>query len=540
MRRPLLVLFARVASIVAGVNGTTGASAAGAGAAGRAGYWMLGSDGAVFAFGGAQYLGDQTAGQGSVDLEPSPSGDGDWILSKDGAIDAFGDARGRISIDRDLKLQRGEEATSISVTPSGDGLWVFTSTGRVVAYGDAGQFGDMSGTALNGPVLDSIATPSGRGYYIVASDGGIFAFDAPFRGSMGGSRLNKPVVGMVRYGDGYLMVGADGGMFNFSSLPFSGSLGDRTPASPIVAVAAFEPVDLSTNPPVSNSSNEDGQATTTTSTTTTSSTMTTTTTTTTAPSSPGGDPSEVVTGEPPTHVLPCNDGSGQDARVWYYGPEHEETTWAAQNPCRDQWIVMDFPGASASDPYGSGLSVAPGTAFHDPVGGRFQADEEGWEQIELSPRPFDGTRGCPVGYGLWEYLNDGQFHFIVSCPDADELGWYDDEDGEPYTGPTCFGLEPDIFAYDTGETFAAPGGTGPWVIMGGAGDDTFRQDWYSHSQPVYFCGGGGNDTVEGYVTAFDGGDGTDTARVFNCTLNGAAPQVTNVEDLTWLPCRDPS
>ena len=33
---------------------------------------------------------------------------------------------------------------------------------------------------------------------------------------MGGTRLNKPVVGMVRYGNGYLMVGSDGGIFDFS------------------------------------------------------------------------------------------------------------------------------------------------------------------------------------------------------------------------------------------------------------------------------------------------------------------------------------
>jgi hypothetical protein len=44
---------------------------------------------------------------------------------------------------------------------------------------------------------------------------------------------------MVRYGDGYLMVGEDGGVFDFSSLPFVGSLGGRSPARPIVAVAAL-------------------------------------------------------------------------------------------------------------------------------------------------------------------------------------------------------------------------------------------------------------------------------------------------------------
>ena len=41
-------------------------------------------------------------------------------------------------------------------------------------------------------------------------------------------------------GAGYLMVAADGGIFNFSSLPFSGSLGDRPPSSPVVAVAAID------------------------------------------------------------------------------------------------------------------------------------------------------------------------------------------------------------------------------------------------------------------------------------------------------------
>ena len=79
--------------------------------------------------------------------------------------------------------------------------------------------------------------PDGAGYWLVASDGGVFAFDAPFRGSMGGAPLNKPVTGMVAYGNGYLMVGEDGGAFNFSDLPFTGSLGGSKLARPIVAVA---------------------------------------------------------------------------------------------------------------------------------------------------------------------------------------------------------------------------------------------------------------------------------------------------------------
>jgi hypothetical protein len=36
------------------------------------------------------------------------------------------------------------------------------------------------------------------------------------------------------------MVAEDGGVFNFSNKPFQGSLGDRPPPSPIVAVAALD------------------------------------------------------------------------------------------------------------------------------------------------------------------------------------------------------------------------------------------------------------------------------------------------------------
>jgi len=41
-------------------------------------------------------------------------------------------------------------------------------------------------------------TADGGGYWLAASDGGIFAFgDAVFRGSMGGTTLNEPIVGIA-------------------------------------------------------------------------------------------------------------------------------------------------------------------------------------------------------------------------------------------------------------------------------------------------------------------------------------------------------
>jgi hypothetical protein len=92
---------------------------------------------------------------------------------------------------------------------------------------------------INAPVRSLVPDPNGVGYWLVAADGGIFAFDAGFHGSMGGAKLNKPVVGMVAFGNGYLMVGRDGGIFNFSDKAFYGSLGNP-PSHPIVSVAVLE------------------------------------------------------------------------------------------------------------------------------------------------------------------------------------------------------------------------------------------------------------------------------------------------------------
>ena len=66
---------------------------------------------------------------------------------------------------------------------------------------------------------------------------GFFAFNAPFRGSMGGQALNKPVIGVLAYGNGYLMVASDGGIFALTNQPFLGSLGANPPPWPIIGVA---------------------------------------------------------------------------------------------------------------------------------------------------------------------------------------------------------------------------------------------------------------------------------------------------------------
>ncbi len=70
------------------------------------------------------------------------------------------------------------------------------------------------------------STPDGGGYWLVASDGGIFAFgNANYWGSTGGQQLNAPIVGMAVApgGFGYWLVASDGGIFTFGNAQFYGS-----------------------------------------------------------------------------------------------------------------------------------------------------------------------------------------------------------------------------------------------------------------------------------------------------------------------------
>jgi hypothetical protein len=104
------------------------------------------------------------------------------------------------------------------------GYWEVASDGGIFAFG-APFFGSTGNIFLNQPVNGMAATGDDSGYWFVASDGGIFAFgDAGFYGSMGGSVLNAPIVGMA--GDpatgGYWLVGSDGGIFSFGA-PFEGA-----------------------------------------------------------------------------------------------------------------------------------------------------------------------------------------------------------------------------------------------------------------------------------------------------------------------------
>jgi hypothetical protein len=117
------------------------------------------------------------------------------------------------------------------------GYWLVGADGGIFSYGDANFYGSTGNLHLNRPVVGITPTADRGGYWLVATDGGIFAFgDSGFYGSIPGlgispagtrtaRSLNAPIVGMVpsTNGGGYFMVASDGGVFTFGNARFAGS-----------------------------------------------------------------------------------------------------------------------------------------------------------------------------------------------------------------------------------------------------------------------------------------------------------------------------
>ncbi len=118
------------------------------------------------------------------------------------------------------------------------GYWLVASDGGIFSFGAARFFGSTAGTVLQRPVTGISPTPDRRGYWLVAADGGVFAYgDAGYVGSIPGlgiapagstgpgTHLDQPIVAVVPSvdGGGYLMLASDGGVFAFGDAHFAGS-----------------------------------------------------------------------------------------------------------------------------------------------------------------------------------------------------------------------------------------------------------------------------------------------------------------------------
>ena len=262
---------------------TSASPAAAAPAVQRAGqgYWLVAADGGIFTFGDAPFygsLGGTRLNAPIVGGSPTTARDGYWLLGQDGGIFSFGNApfedaafvdavgmtggtNGYAIVDRTGGITNLGGARTYpngpSLAPAASFVpgparvlspyvgisryWTATADGGVFSLFNAPFFGSLGGVRLNAPIVGIAATPTGNGYWLVAADGGVFAFgDAQFFGSTGGQHLNKPVVGMAPTpsGNGYWLVASDGGVFAFGDAQFLGSRGGAPLNQPIVALLA--------------------------------------------------------------------------------------------------------------------------------------------------------------------------------------------------------------------------------------------------------------------------------------------------------------
>ena len=250
-RRALAAVFAVVAAVIglvaapaAAVPATTPDRVSAAALAGLGGYWVAGSDGGIFTFGGVPFVGSAGAlhlNQPIVGIAATPDGEGYWLVARDGGIFAFGDAAYHGSLPG-LPPGARPAAPVVAITPTvdGRGYWIVTSDGGVYSFGDAQFFGSRAGSRLQAPITAMAATADGGGYWLAGADGAVFAFgDAPFAGGANQHPLGAPVVAVTAThdGGGYWLASANGGIYAFGTAPFEGSAASARLGRPVVGMA---------------------------------------------------------------------------------------------------------------------------------------------------------------------------------------------------------------------------------------------------------------------------------------------------------------
>jgi hypothetical protein len=189
------------------------------------GYWTATASGAaIIAKGNASPSGFLPALNGSVvGVVADPNGHGYWIVGSDGGVFSFGGAGFFGSLGG---VHLHAPVVGMAAVPGGGGYWLVAADGGVFSFGSARFFGSLGGVHLSAPVVGLAAGPGGGGYWLVAYDGGVFSFgSARFFGSAGGASLAAPITAMAATpsGGGYWLLGADGGIFTYGNATFFGA-----------------------------------------------------------------------------------------------------------------------------------------------------------------------------------------------------------------------------------------------------------------------------------------------------------------------------
>jgi hypothetical protein len=217
------------------------------------GYWLTASDGGVFSFGDTQYYGSlpgvglSPAGSGKpnslnapiVGMVPSHDQGGYFMVASDGGVFAFGDARFAGS----CPGIGGCSGAAVAVMPdsTGNGYWLVTATGHVYTFGDAPNYGSPGAGAV--PFTSAVATPDGRGYYLLNSAGQVYAYGDALgglgnvpSGTTGGFNPASAIFATSDNG-GYWVSDAKGDVYSFGNAPNDGGMGGTKLSGPVVAAS---------------------------------------------------------------------------------------------------------------------------------------------------------------------------------------------------------------------------------------------------------------------------------------------------------------
>ena len=161
-------------------------------AAHQHGYFLAAGDGGIFAFGAAQFhgsTGKMRLTAPITGIAPTPDHGGYWLVGADGSVFAFGDAHYAGSVPSmgigpaGSKQRRRLTAPIVGISPtaSGKGYLVVARDGGVFAFGDGNFAGSCANTGgCAAPVVAVVPDATGKGYWLLLSNCQMVAFgDAP-------------------------------------------------------------------------------------------------------------------------------------------------------------------------------------------------------------------------------------------------------------------------------------------------------------------------------------------------------------------------
>ena len=181
------------------------------------GYWLLGRDGGIFSYGDAHFYGSTGAHAPQQARQRHGAHDNDGRATGSSPTTAASSPSAtRTSTVRRARSQLNKPVLGMERTASGKGYWLFASDGGIFSFGDA-QVLRLARRArtLTSPVVSMQRTATGKGYWMMTQDGRIFAFgDAHGYGDIAGcsnyERSAAPRMLVAPDGDGYWIATGNG------------------------------------------------------------------------------------------------------------------------------------------------------------------------------------------------------------------------------------------------------------------------------------------------------------------------------------------